>query len=94
MYHKFLNIETGKTFVAGGNSKTLYEHNKLIKHLGSCHESGELITASGVVYEEKKVDEKTIQALKKEMLEQNRVDEDEKGRPKETKDSYDIDDEQ
>jgi Zn-dependent M16 (insulinase) family peptidase len=45
MYSKFLNIETGKTFVAGSNSQKHYEENKAIKFLGTCNEDGTMIRA-------------------------------------------------
>lgn len=95
MFYKFLNIETGKTFIATSGTKRLYEGNKLIKPLGSCDENGTIITAEGVVLQEKKADPKTIESLKKEMLSQNRVNEGDKGRKieEETQDSYETDDE-
>jgi len=44
MYHKFLNINSGKTFVAGPTSRKHYEENKSIKYLGTCNEDGVIIS--------------------------------------------------
>jgi hypothetical protein len=43
MFHKFLNISTGKTFIAGPSSKKHYQENKAIKYIGTCNEDGTMI---------------------------------------------------
>ena len=43
MFHKYLNISTGKTFIVGERSKEHYKENTNVKYIGSCNEDGAMI---------------------------------------------------
>jgi len=66
MYNKFLNIETGRTFVAGPGTQKHYEENKAIKFLGICNEDGTMIRAeSEALPEIPKLEKKVQKEIKK-----------------------------
>lgn len=88
MFHKFLNIATGRTFVGGEQSPRHYEDNPSITYLGTCDENGQMITTvNEMPLKPKKVDKKTIKAIEESLPKQKQKEE-------ETADSFDFDDEQ